>query len=105
MIILFTIESSFQGGAPRDLPQGPSSGSPLNPLIVTPSSGSLSGVRNQKFAYRQTSLVEGMALYLLVYIPTIILIIKTLKIANSAKASNSAIFLTGFLIRIYDLVD
>ena len=44
-----------------------------------------------------------MALYLLVYIPTIILIIKALKIANSLTLKQ-AIFLTGFLIRIYSSV-
>ena len=53
-----------------------------------------------KLAFRKLFLLEGMALYVFTYIPTIILIIKALKIANSAKASNSAIFLTGFLIRI-----
>ena len=36
---------------------------PHNPLTITPPSGSLCGVRNQKFAYRQTSLVGVMTLY------------------------------------------
>ena len=43
--------ASFKGGAPRDLPDGPSLGSPLNPLPVTPHIRLLSGGRIRLLAF------------------------------------------------------
>lgn len=92
--ILLTIESSFKGRGPRTLPplsaawaNRPSSASPLNPFSVTPRKRLLSGVRIKLLAFSKLFLVGKLTLYIFSYIQTIILIIKALKIANSAKAS------------------
>ena len=77
---------------------------PPGPLSVTPPNGSLSGVRIRKLAFRKLFWVERISLYILVYIPTIILIFGALKTDNSLTLKQS-VFLTCPSIRIYGLVD
>ena len=75
---------------------------PLNPSRLHPRL-LLERSAKPEVCLRQTSLLEGTTSYEFSYIRTIILIIKALKIANSLR-SNTAIFLTGFSIRILVLV-
>ncbi len=93
IISVIDITASFKGeaqGTFRRVPHPP----PLKPLSATPPSGSLSGVRVMKLAFRKLFFSRNNILVLVFVYPNRFLIYKPLKTDNSASPQTIS-FLNG----------